>query len=115
MTLLALQDATTFGRTRIPRDRAAVDEADARGETKAPNTMEVRPQVIESMGSEKHVYFGLPKEQAAHLGSVADTTGDEDADGGLADEFDEMMVERVSAGAGPGGTRGCSWPSTPPR
>ncbi|QIN78249.1 hypothetical protein GBA65_06700 [Rubrobacter marinus] len=52
------------------------------------------------MGSEKYLYFGLPKEQAVHLDSVAEMTGDAggDADGaGSADDFDEMLVARISA------------------
>ena len=118
--------AATFGRTRIPLDREAVGQAgdlgryagkdvvlgirpehiedatlaegEAMGGTNAPNTIEVQPQVIESMGSEKYIYFGLPKEHAVHLDSVADMIGDEGADGaGSADDFDEMMVARVSA------------------
>jgi multiple sugar transport system ATP-binding protein len=64
-----------------------------------PNTIEIEPQVIESMGSEKYVYFELPKSQTAHLDSVEETTG-EDAEGaGAADDFGDMMVARVSAGS----------------
>ena len=121
--------AATFGRTRIPLDREAVGQAgdlgryagkdvvlgirpehiedatlaegEAMGGANAPNTIEVQPQVIESMGSEKYVYFGLPKEHAVHLDSVAHMIGDEGANGaGSADDFDEMMVARVSAESG---------------
>ncbi|MDP9424904.1 MAG: sn-glycerol-3-phosphate ABC transporter ATP-binding protein UgpC [Actinomycetota bacterium] len=119
--------AATFGRTRIPLDRSAVGERGmdlgryageevvlgirpehiedatlaegaAIGSTNAPNTIEVEPQVIESMGSEKYLYFGIPQEQSVHLDSVAHMTGDSGADGGgSADDFDEMLVARVSA------------------
>ena len=122
--------AATFGRTRIPLDREAVGQAgdlgayagkdvvlgirpehiedatlaegEAMGGTNAPNTIEVQPQVIESMGSEKYVYFGISKEQAVHLDSVAHMMGDEGANGGggSADDFDEMLVARVSAESG---------------
>ena len=77
---------------------ATLAEGAAMGGTSAQNTIEVQPQVIESMGSEKYLYFGLPKEQSVHLESVAHMTGEADAEGaGSADEFDEMMVARVSA------------------
>ena len=73
----------------------------------ASNTIEVTPQVIESMGSEKYLYFGVPREQAANLGSVAEMTSDDHAadgadggGGGSADNFDNMMVARVSAESG---------------
>ncbi len=61
--------------------------------------MDVEPQVIESMGSEKYVYFEIGREQAAHLESTSDMTDDEAGEngGGSADESGEMMVARVSA------------------
>ena len=118
--------AATFGRTRIPLNREVIGEAKdlgaysgkevvlgirpehiedatlaegaAMGGTNAPNTIEVQPQVIESMGSEKYVYFGIPNEQSVRLDSVAHMTAEPDADGtGSADDFDEMLVARVSA------------------
>ena len=55
--------------------------------------MEVEPQVIESMGSEKYVYFGVPSEQAIHIDSLDEMTEDE----GAGDTVEEMMVARVSA------------------
>ena len=77
---------------------ATLADGAAMGGTNAPNTIEVQPQVIESMGSEKYVYFGIPKEHSIRLGAVSDMTGEADAEGaGSADEFDEMMVARVSA------------------
>jgi multiple sugar transport system ATP-binding protein len=66
----------------------------------APNTIEIEPQVIESMGSEKYVYFELPKSQIARLDSIEETT-DEGAEGaGSTDDFGDMMVARVSTGSG---------------
>ena len=63
--------------------------------------MEVEPQVIESMGSEKYLYFEVGREQAAHLQSVGDMTDDETSGdengGGSADESGDMMVARVAA------------------
>jgi multiple sugar transport system ATP-binding protein len=117
--------AATFGRTRIPLSRQAVGKSEgiesfvgkevvlgirpehienARlaegqilGGANDPNTMEVEPQVIESMGSEKYVYFGVPKEQTAHLESIEEIAGEEDGDtGGSADDFGDLMVARVS-------------------
>ena len=73
----------------------------------AQNTVEVEPQVIESMGSEKYLYFGVAREQAARLESIEELTGDadgadDDGDGsdgsaGSTEDFGELMVARVSA------------------
>jgi multiple sugar transport system ATP-binding protein len=128
--------AATFGRTRIPLSRevvgqseglgryagkevvlgirpehiedATLAEGDALGGTDAPNTVEVEPQVIESMGSEKYLYFGMAKEQAAHLESIEKLTEGEGegadeggAEGsGSADDFGDLMVARVSVESG---------------
>jgi multiple sugar transport system ATP-binding protein len=113
--------AATFGRTRIPLSRAVRGEvlkayagkevvlgirpehiedasfSEGAAGAKALNTIEVEPQVIESMGSEKYVYFGVPREQTAHLRSIEEM-GYEGAEGaGSADSFDDLMVARVSA------------------
>jgi multiple sugar transport system ATP-binding protein len=116
--------AATFGRTRIPLSREVVGEKEGlkayagkevvlgirpehiedagltEGVAKdAPNTIEVEPQVIESMGSEKYVYFGIPEGQAAHLGSIEEMRdgagGAEDS--GTESDSGEMMVARVPA------------------
>jgi len=82
---------------------AETDAAEAIGGSEGPNTMDVEPQVIESMGSEKYVYFEVPREQAAHLDSLSEMTDDEapeegdGAEGGTADESGDMMVARVAA------------------
>ncbi|HEX5848872.1 MAG TPA: sn-glycerol-3-phosphate ABC transporter ATP-binding protein UgpC [Rubrobacter sp.] len=79
------------------------EAAEALGVADGSNSVDVEAQVIESMGSEKYIYFEPPKEQAVHLSSVAEMT--EDDDGG--DEQDTMggssedvggnlMVARVS-------------------
>ena len=112
--------AATFGCTRIPLSREVVGESedlkayankevvlgirpehieDARlaedtAGANAPNTIEVEPQVIESMGSEKYVYFGVPKSQAVHLDSIEEMMGAEGS--GSADDSGELMVARVS-------------------
>ena len=80
---------------------AGTEAAEGIGGSDGSNTMEVDPQVIESMGSEKYLYFEVAGEQAAHLESLGDmtddeTSGDEDG-GGSADESGEMMVARVAA------------------
>ena len=62
------------------------------------NTIEVEPQVIESMGSEKYLYFGVAKEHAAQLESIEELTGDAETGGaGSAEDFGELLVARVSA------------------
>jgi multiple sugar transport system ATP-binding protein len=83
---------------------AGVEEAAAMAEEQGTNTMEVEAQVIESMGSEKYVYFSVPREQTAHLESVAEMSddigggGEEDTGGGSAEDVGgELMVARVSA------------------
>ena len=82
---------------------AGTEAAEAIGGSQGANTMEVDPQVIESMGSEKYLYFEVPREQAAHLDSLAEMTDDEapeegdGAEGGSADESGDMMVARVAA------------------
>jgi len=78
---------------------AGTEAAEAIGGSDGANTMEVEPQVLESMGSEKYLYFEVEGEQAAHLGSLQDMTDDEGDEngGGSADESGEMMVARVAA------------------
>jgi multiple sugar transport system ATP-binding protein len=80
---------------------AGTEAAEAIGGSDGANTMEVEPQVLESMGSEKYLYFEVEGEQAAHLESLGDLTDDEtsgdDDGGGSADESGEMMVARVAA------------------
>jgi multiple sugar transport system ATP-binding protein len=82
---------------------AGTDAAEGIGGSEGPNTMDVEPQVLESMGSEKYLYFEVPKEQAAHLESLSEMTDDEapeegdGAEGGSADESGDMMVARVAA------------------
>ncbi len=65
------------------------------------NVMEVDPQVIESMGSEKYVYFEIPREHAAHLETleemVGEGGGDGDGQGASPEASGDMMVARVSA------------------
>ena len=50
--------------------------------------MEIEPQVIESMGSEKYLYFEVASEQAAHLDSLGDMTGEE---GGNVVDLTELL------------------------
>jgi len=63
------------------------------------STLEVEPQVIESMGSEKYLYFEVAGEQAAHLESLGDMTGEEGGNGASPDSSTsgDMMVARVAA------------------
>jgi multiple sugar transport system ATP-binding protein len=82
---------------------AGLEEATAMAEAEGSNVVEVEAQVIESMGSEKYVYFEPPREQTVHLESVAEMTGDtggseKDIGGGSAeDPGGNLMVARVSA------------------
>jgi multiple sugar transport system ATP-binding protein len=82
---------------------AGVEEATAMAEAEGSNVVEVEAQVIESMGSEKYVYFEPPREQAAHLESVEEMTGDadrseQDIGGGSAEApGGNLMVARISA------------------
>ncbi len=115
-----------FGNTRIKLTRESVREHEDIGQLVGkevilgirPENMEdarlteitaesdcitVTPQVIESMGSEQYLYFGLPRELQAHPESVSDMTGEEprDATGDTGDtasaeDFGELMVARIS-------------------
>jgi multiple sugar transport system ATP-binding protein len=80
---------------------AETEAAEAIGGSEGANTMDVEPQVIESMGSEKYLYFEVPREQAAHLESLGEMTDDETSGdengGGSADESGDLMVARVAA------------------
>ncbi len=80
---------------------AETEAAEAIGGAEGANTMDVEPQVIESMGSEKYLYFEVPREQAAHLDSLEEMTDDETSGdengGGSADESGDLMVARVAA------------------
>ena len=76
---------------------AGTEAAEAIGGSDGANTMEVDPQVIESMGSEKYVYFEVAGDQAAHLESLGGLIGEEDGDGASADTSGDMMVARVAA------------------
>jgi multiple sugar transport system ATP-binding protein len=82
-----------------------VEEAQAMAESEGTNIMEIEPQVIESMGSEKYLYFEIPREQTVHFDSLGDMTDDSaegEESGGTsgasgADAGGELMVARVSA------------------
>ncbi len=78
---------------------AGTEAAEAIGGAGGSNVMEVDPQVIESMGSEKYVYFEVAGDQAAHLESLGDMTGEEGGNGASPDSgtSGEMMVARVAA------------------
>jgi multiple sugar transport system ATP-binding protein len=82
---------------------AGTEAAAAVGGAEGPNAIEVEAQVIESMGSEKYIYFDVGKEQHVHLQSVAEMTdevgggADEEASGESAeDTTGELMVARVA-------------------
>src|SRR5215204_2391687 len=84
---------------------AQTEAAEALGVTDGSNSVDVETQVIESMGSEKYIYFEPPREQAVHLSSVAEMTEDEggegdageDSMGGSAEDVGgNLMVARVA-------------------
>ncbi|WP_047863945.1 ABC transporter ATP-binding protein [Rubrobacter aplysinae] len=89
------------------------------------SSLEVEPEVIESMGSEKYVYFSLGEDQIAHSKtldamvsadagdagegnngsggsgrSVEEPGGDSSSFAGAAGSFGEMMVARIAAESG---------------
>jgi multiple sugar transport system ATP-binding protein len=82
---------------------AGTEAAEAMGGSKGKNTMEVEAQVIESMGSEKYVYFDVAAEQHAHLKGLADLVEEpgggteEDSGESAADVSGDLMVARVAA------------------
>ncbi len=57
---------------------AGTEAAEGIGGSDGANTMDVDPQVIESMGSEKYLYFEMPRDQAARLASLKEMSDDED-------------------------------------
>lgn len=66
---------------------------------KGKNTVEIEPQVIESMGSEKYLYFGLGEGQAAQLQSIEDLTdfsSEDEEKGGSSTASGELMVAVVA-------------------
>jgi multiple sugar transport system ATP-binding protein len=82
---------------------AQTEAAEALGGAEGSSCVDVEAQVIESMGSEKYVYFEPPTEQTVHLSSVAEMT--EDAEGGAEqdtmggsseDVGGNLMVARVA-------------------
>jgi multiple sugar transport system ATP-binding protein len=75
---------------------AGTEDAETIGGAGGANTMEVEPQVIESMGSEKYVYFEVGGDQAAHLASL-EAMSEGDDDGASPESSGDMMVARVSA------------------
>jgi multiple sugar transport system ATP-binding protein len=81
---------------------AETEEAQAMASESSTSDILVDAQVIESMGSEKYVYFNIPRENIANLQGVAATTGEDgengaDGGGSAEDMSGEMMVARVSA------------------
>ncbi len=78
---------------------ALVAEAGELGAAGASNIVDVEPQVIESMGSEKYVYFSMPGEQTVELDSVRDMTAGGGGEGS-ADSSGDLMVARVSPESG---------------
>jgi multiple sugar transport system ATP-binding protein len=113
--------AAVFGQTRIPIPRELQEGAEdlerfvdgdvvlgIRPEhfedvelaetTEGTTPLDVEPQVIESMGNEKYVYFGLPQGgEAAHTQSI-DEMESEIGTGG--DETGELLVARIAPETG---------------
>ena len=113
--------AAVFGQTRIPIPRELQESAEdlerfvggdvvlgIRPEhfedvelaetTEGTTPLDVEPQVIESMGNEKYVYFGLPKGgEAAHTQSIDEMESEIGAGG---DEAGELLVARIAPETG---------------
>jgi multiple sugar transport system ATP-binding protein len=82
---------------------AETEAAEVLGGPEGTSCVEVETQVIESMGSEKYIYFEPPREQAVRLSSIAELTDDdeggreEDTMGGSAEDVGgNLMVARVA-------------------
>ena len=82
---------------------AQTEAAEVLGGAEGTSCVDVQAQVIESMGSEKYVYFEPPREQTVHLQSVGEMTDDagggaeEDTVGGSAEDAGgNLMVARVA-------------------
>ena len=99
---------------------AQTEAAEGIGGTDGSNSVDVEAQVIESMGSEKYIYFEPPRDQAVHLASVAEMT--EDDEGGAEMRHHgrvgrgrrrNLMVARVAAeSTAREGQSRCAWWST---
>ncbi len=108
-----------FGSTRIKLTREAIGEHPDVGEyvnkevivgirpehiedaslvdiTADSDCVQVTPQVIESMGSEKYVYFAVDRELTARTQSMEDMTNEGATGGGSTDDFGDLMVARIS-------------------
>ena len=112
--------AAVFGDTRIPLSKERMNEAkdleqyvnndvvlgirpehiedaEVAESTDGATAIEVEPQVIESMGNEKYIYFNLPKGgHTAHSLSISDMEEEVGAD----DDSGELLVARVSPETG---------------
>jgi multiple sugar transport system ATP-binding protein len=85
---------------------AGTEEAEMLGGAEGPNSIDVEAQVIESMGSEKYIYFDVGREQHAHLDTIEEMTGEVGTGDGHAEAeaaapseeqaSGELMVARVS-------------------
>jgi multiple sugar transport system ATP-binding protein len=82
---------------------AESEAGEALGGTQCASCVDVEAQVIESMGSEKYIYFEPPKEQAVRLSSLSEMTDDDgggaeqDTMGGSAEDVGgNLMVARVA-------------------
>jgi multiple sugar transport system ATP-binding protein len=83
---------------------AGTEEAEALGGAEGSSYIDVETQVIESMGSEKYVYFDIGGEHRVTVASLAamtdDTGGGEEEDTGgesAEDVSGDLMVARISA------------------
>ena len=74
-----------------------IEDAEVAESTDGTTAIEVEPQVIESMGNEKYIYFDLPKGgEMAHSLSTSDMEEEVGAD----DDSGELLVARVSPETG---------------
>lgn len=73
-----------------------IEDAHVAEMAKDLNTIEIEPQVIESMGSEKYVYFEVSHELAAQTQSIAEMA-ESSGIGDTKSDLGELMVARVSA------------------
>ena len=72
-----------------------LEDAEVAENVEETTSLNIKPEVIESMGSEKYVYFELPRELAAHTQSIDEMEAEVGA-GREEEEGGEMLVARVA-------------------
>ena len=77
-------------------DAAHIEDVRLAENRQHASTLEVKPEVIESMGSEKYVYFEMPRELTAHTQTIEEMEEQVGRDSDTEDDSGELLVARVS-------------------